>query len=160
MLSIQTDPQKSLGWSWKRIPGIEFCLKNLPEKLLTKHPLENNPDSRDKQPRRAWTVGVPHSHEVCRPCTRCLQQHFLLYPLPSLKATAAFSVTWKLICCFKRSICPISLSFSLRCKYMQDVYDSKQQERWGVSPALIKAGSSYNFTHVELRLLVCLSAQA
>lgn len=155
--------RKSLGWSWKKIPGTDLCsLGNLPEKLLTKHPLGNSLDSRDKQPKRPTTVGIPHSPlmRFADHIPDVWQWHFLLYRLPVLKATVAFSVIWKLICCFKRSTCPISLSFPPCCKHRQDVYDSKQQECWGVSPALIKAGSSYNFTHVELSLLICLSAQA
>lgn len=155
--------RKSLGWSWKKIPGTDLCsLGNLPEKLLTKHPLGNSLDSRDKQPKRPTTVGIPHSPlmRFADHVPDVWQWHFLLYRLPVLKATVAFSVIWKLICCFKRSTCPISLSFPPCCKHRQDVYDSKQQECWGVSPALIKAGSSYNFTHVELSLLICLSAQA
>lgn len=68
----------------------------------------NSVDSRDKQPRRPTTGGIPrfadHVPDVW-------QWFFLLYALPVLKAIVAFSVTWKWICCSKRSTCPISLVF-------------------------------------------------
>lgn len=82
--------RKSLGWSWKKIPGTELCLLwNLSEKLLTKHHLGNSPDSRDKQPRRPTTVSIPHSPLVRfadGPHTRCLATAF-----PSVSSTCSES---------------------------------------------------------------------
>lgn len=76
----------------------------------------------------------------------------ILYPFQKQLWLFQLSACW--FVGFKRGPSPQSLSLSLCCKHMQDVYDSKQQECWGVSPALIKAGSSYNFTRVELNSLI------
>lgn len=156
-------PRKSWSWSWKKLPGPEWALpaSQPARKAASTHPLGNSRHSADVQPGSPAALGPAAGGDPRSPpgmftdrVPDAWQLHFLLYSLPVPKATVAFSIIWKLICCFKIGTCPKSLSLSLCCKHMQDVYDSKQQECWGVSPALIKAGSSYNFTHVELSLLI------
>lgn len=111
-------------------------------------------------PGRAWPAGTSVACEA--PATGVLKdpaQVFgsgisfcILYPFQKQLWLFQLSACW--FVAFKRRTCPQSLPLSLCCKHMQDVYDSKQQECWGVSPALIKAGSSYNFTRVELNSLI------